>query len=79
MGNRLKSFNRGGVIPAAGHRLYRPDTTDLLHADDESDILLKHVNVLAIDREAEEKPTVARAVTMEVAHWGEQGIFCDAQ
>jgi Flp pilus assembly protein CpaB len=76
VGNRLKSFNRGEVIPAAGHRLCRPDTTDLLHADD---FLLKHVNVLAIDREAEEKPTVARAVTMEVTHWGEQGVFCDAQ
>jgi len=35
--------------------------------------------VLAIDREAEEKPTAARAVTKEVAHWGEQGVFCDAQ
>jgi pilus assembly protein CpaB len=43
-----------------------------------SDILLEHVKVLAIDQianEAEEKPTVARAVTLEVAKEQAQKIL----
>ena len=43
-----------------------------------SDILLEHVKVLAIDQiasEAEEKPTVARAVTLEVTKEQAQKIF----
>jgi Flp pilus assembly protein CpaB len=43
-----------------------------------SDILLEHVKVLAIDQianEAEEKPTVARAVTLEVTKEQAQKIL----
>jgi pilus assembly protein CpaB len=62
------------------------DYVDILMIADEisskrqsySDILLEHVKVLAIDQiasEAEEKPTVARAVTLEVTKEQAQKIL----
>jgi pilus assembly protein CpaB len=56
------------------------DFVDIVMIADESysDILLEHVKVLAIDQiasEAEEKPTVARAVTLEVTKEQAQKIL----